>query len=136
MRRQRCGRPSWWRRVTARAFRRAPRLFDYGDWQEPPPDIGVREPRRPRPSAGGASAVIDPRSSPWLFCRAGVQEWRLGREIVVSMPSHQVVIERTETPLMFKRAADEVTAIRRGMQEVEDAVGLRGRKYYGVFDDG
>ena len=51
------------------------------------------------------------------------------------MASHQVVIERTETPVMFKRVADEVTAIRRGMQEVEHAVGLRGRKYYGVFDN-
>jgi hypothetical protein len=36
---------------------------------------------------------------------------------------------------MFKRVADEVTAIGRGMQEVEQAVGLRGRKYYGAFDD-
>ena len=36
---------------------------------------------------------------------------------------------------MFKRVADEVTAIGRGMQEVEEAVGLRGRKYYGAFDD-
>ncbi len=51
------------------------------------------------------------------------------------MPSHQVVIERTETPVMFKRVADEVTAIGRGMQEVEDAVGLRGRKYYGAFNN-
>jgi hypothetical protein len=25
-----------------------------------PPDTGVREPRRPRPSAGGAAAVADP----------------------------------------------------------------------------
>src|SRR6476659_8406651 len=51
------------------------------------------------------------------------------------MASHQVVIERTETPVMFKRVADEVTAIRRGMQEFEQAVGLRVRKYYGVFDN-
>ena len=49
------------------------------------------------------------------------------------MASHQVVIERTETPVMFKRVADEVTAIGRGMQEVEDAVGLRSRKYFGAF---
>jgi hypothetical protein len=61
---RRCGCAPWWRRLTARIFHRAPQLFDYGDWQqpEPPPDIGVREPRRPRPSAGGASAVIDPPS--------------------------------------------------------------------------
>jgi hypothetical protein len=49
--------------------------------------------------------------------------------------AHQVVIERAETPVMFKRVADEVTAIGRGMQEVEEAVGLRGRKYYGAFDN-
>ena len=36
---------------------------------------------------------------------------------------------------MFKRVADEVTEIGRGMQEVEEAVGLRGRKYYGAFND-
>ena len=36
---------------------------------------------------------------------------------------------------MFKRVADEVSAISRGMQEVEEVVGLRGRKYYGAFDD-
>ena len=51
------------------------------------------------------------------------------------MEAHQVVIERAETPVMFKRVADEVTAIGRGMQEVEEAVGLRGRKYYGAFDN-
>ena len=36
---------------------------------------------------------------------------------------------------MFKQVADEIDAIRQAMQEVEDAVGLRGRKYYGAFDD-
>src|SRR6478609_9573787 len=36
---------------------------------------------------------------------------------------------------MFKRVADEATAIGRGMQEVEETVGLRGRKYYGAFDN-
>lgn len=36
---------------------------------------------------------------------------------------------------MFKRVADEVTAIGRGMREVEEAVGLRGRKYYGAFNN-
>ena len=51
------------------------------------------------------------------------------------MASRQVVVERAETPVMFKRVADEVTAIGRGMQEVEDAVGLRGRKYYGAFNN-
>ena len=51
------------------------------------------------------------------------------------MASHQVVVERAETPVMFKRVADEATAIGRGMQEVEETVGLRGRKYYGAFDN-
>ncbi len=36
---------------------------------------------------------------------------------------------------MFKRVADEASAISRSMQEVEAAVGLRGRKYYGAFDN-
>ena len=44
------------------------------------------------------------------------------------MASQQVVVERAETPVMFKRVADDVAAIGRGMQEVEDAVGLRGRE--------
>jgi hypothetical protein len=46
-----------------------------------------------------------------------------------------MVVERAETPVMFKRVADEASAISRGMQEVEEAVGLRGRKYYGAFDN-
>ena len=51
------------------------------------------------------------------------------------MASDPVVVERAETPVMFKRVADEVSAIRRGMREVEAAVGLRGRAYYGAFDN-
>lgn len=35
---------------------------------------------------------------------------------------------------MFKRVADEAAAIGRGMAEVEEAVGLRGRRYFGAFD--
>lgn len=32
-----------------------------GDWfGEEPPDIGVREPRRPRPGSGSSSIVLDP----------------------------------------------------------------------------
>jgi len=61
------GRPScrqrgWtgWERFLAAVLRRPPALFDYGEWQEPPPDIGVREPRRPRPSSGSGSALLDP----------------------------------------------------------------------------
>ena len=51
------------------------------------------------------------------------------------MASQQVIVERAETPVMFKRVADEVTEIGRGMQEVEEAVGLRGRKYFGAFNN-
>jgi hypothetical protein len=36
---------------------------------------------------------------------------------------------------MFKRVADESEAITRAMAEVEKAVGLPGRKYYGAFDN-
>jgi hypothetical protein len=37
---------------------------------------------------------------------------------------------------MFKRVADEPTAIGRGMAELEEALGsLRGRKFYGAFDE-
>ena len=46
-----------------------------------------------------------------------------------------MVVERAETPVLFKRVADEIGAIRQGMQEVENAVGLHGRKYYGAFDN-
>jgi hypothetical protein len=46
-----------------------------------------------------------------------------------------VLIERSEIHVMFKRVADEAEAISRGMAEVEEAVGLRGRKYYGAFDN-
>jgi hypothetical protein len=35
---------------------------------------------------------------------------------------------------MFNRVADEQAAISCGVAEVEAAVGLRGRKYYGAFD--
>ena len=45
-----------------------------------------------------------------------------------------MLVERDPVPVMFKRVADEATAIGRGMAEVEAAVGLRGRKYFGAFD--
>jgi GyrI-like small molecule binding protein len=45
------------------------------------------------------------------------------------------LVERNDVAVMFKRVADEQTAISRGWAEVEEAVGsLRGRKFYGVFD--
>ena len=43
-------------------------------------------------------------------------------------------MERDVVPVMFKRVADEQAAISGGMAEVEAAVGLRGRKFYGAFD--
>jgi hypothetical protein len=71
--------------------------------------------------------VADPDASVALFIhhaeRAGFVQW----------PAD--AFARAETPVMFKRVADEVTAIGRGMQEVEEAVGLRGRKYYGAFNN-
>lgn len=48
----------------------------------------------------------------------------------------QVLVERDPVPVMFKRAADEQSGISRAVSEVEAAVGLRGRKYYGAFDIG
>jgi hypothetical protein len=47
----------------------------------------------------------------------------------------QVLIERDVVPVMFKRVADEQDPIERGMAEVEQAVGLHGRKYFGAFDN-
>jgi hypothetical protein len=46
------------------------------------------------------------------------------------------VVERDEVAVMLKRVADEQSAISRGWVEVEEAVGsLRGRKFYGAFDE-
>ena len=45
-----------------------------------------------------------------------------------------MLIECDDVPVMFTRVADEPDAITRGMADVEAAVGLRGRKYYGAFD--
>jgi hypothetical protein len=50
------------------------------------------------------------------------------------VPADPVLVERDAVQVMFKRVADEQGAISRGMAEVEAAVGLRGRKYYGAFD--
>jgi hypothetical protein len=45
------------------------------------------------------------------------------------------LVVRHEVAVMFRRVADEQTAITRGWAEVEKAVGsLRGREFYGVFD--
>jgi hypothetical protein len=47
------------------------------------------------------------------------------------------LVERHEVAVMFKRVADEQTAITRGWAEVKKAVGsLRGRKFYGYSTAG
>jgi hypothetical protein len=46
----------------------------------------------------------------------------------------EVFVERDEVPVMFRRVADLPAAIARAMAEVEEAVGLRGRRYFGAFD--
>jgi hypothetical protein len=47
------------------------------------------------------------------------------------------VVERDEVTVMFKRVADEQSAITRGWAEFEQAIGsLRGRKFYGAADEG
>ena len=56
--------------------------------------------------------------------------------LVGAPDQRQVLVERDPVPVMFKRVADEQSAISRAVAEVEAAVGLRGRKYYGAFDIG
>jgi hypothetical protein len=51
------------------------------------------------------------------------------------MTEQPVMVTREDVPVMFRRVADEPEAIAGGMAEVEAAVGLRGRKYFGAFDD-
>ena len=47
------------------------------------------------------------------------------------------VVEREDVRVLFRRTSDEQEAITRTWAEVENAVGsLRGRKFYGVFDQG
>ena len=58
-------RTSLFRRVVAALFRKAPRYEDRSSWGEPPPDIGVREPRRPRPSNYGGAATLEPPAELW-----------------------------------------------------------------------
>jgi len=63
MQRSRCRdrRPNLFKRIVSTLFRRPPRQFeDRSGWSDPPPDIGVREPRRPRPLGSGGAAVLDP----------------------------------------------------------------------------
>jgi hypothetical protein len=57
------------------------------------------------------------------------------RYLALVLEERQVLVERDDVSVMFKRVADEPDEIGRGMAEVEEIVGLRGRKYYGAFDD-
>jgi hypothetical protein len=50
--------------------------------------------------------------------------------------SSPVVVERQDVPIMFKRVADDQASITAGMAEVEAAVGLHGRKYFGAMCEG
>jgi hypothetical protein len=56
-----CRRPSRFKRLIA-FFRRRPQTVPSSWLDEPPadPDIGVREPRRPRPDTGSGTALLDP----------------------------------------------------------------------------
>ena len=55
-----CKRPNRMKRLVA-FLRRRSRTYAPVDWpEELPPDIGVREPRRPKPGSGSGAAVLDP----------------------------------------------------------------------------
>ncbi len=43
-------------------------------------------------------------------------------------------VERAETEVMFLRTEDEPVEMRRGWEQLEAVVGLRGRKFFGAFD--
>jgi hypothetical protein len=43
-------------------------------------------------------------------------------------------VERGEIEVMFVRTEDEPVAMRRGWEQLEAVVGLRGRKFFGAFD--
>jgi len=63
MRRERasCRRPGLFRRILAAFFgRELPRFEDRRGWGDPPPDSGVREPRRPHPRGSAGAAVLEP----------------------------------------------------------------------------
>lgn len=44
------------------------------------------------------------------------------------------IVEREPVAVMLRRVADELTVMQRTWAEVEAAVGLRGRHFYGAFD--
>jgi hypothetical protein len=55
-------RPNPFKRIIAALLGRGPRYDDRSSWGDPPPDVGVREPRRPPPSGLGGAAILDPPS--------------------------------------------------------------------------
>ena len=48
--------------------------------------------------------------------------------------SAAVLITREPTPIMFRRVVDDHERIRAAWQSFETDVGLKGRKFFGVFD--
>lgn len=53
------------------------------------------------------------------------------------MVGRTTIVDRDTIQVMFKRVADEESAIGQGIAQVEDAIGsLRGRKCYGAFENG
>jgi hypothetical protein len=45
------------------------------------------------------------------------------------------VVEREPVAVMVRRVADELPVIQRTWAEVEDAIGLHGRHFFGAFDE-
>lgn len=48
--------------------------------------------------------------------------------------SEPSLVDRDPVAVMWRRIPDELPVMRRTWAEVETAVGLRGRKYFGAFD--
>ena len=48
--------------------------------------------------------------------------------------SQPVLIPREPIPIMFRRVTDDHDAIRRAWKSFETDVGVKGRKFFGVFD--
>jgi hypothetical protein len=54
--------------------------------------------------------------------------------LYVSSVSEEHIVVREPTDVMLVRVPDELPEIQRAWASFEAAVGLRGRKFYGVFD--
>lgn len=57
------------------------------------------------------------------------------RKATVEQMSDVERVDRAAKPIMFVRVPDELPAMQRAWAELEDLVGMRGRKFYGVFDE-